>query len=119
MRATLERDGGRREPRALEAGRVALTCINTDDNVDGPLAPPTRTSQKLIASVALLRAMPEPSTTEGRNLRLETQTLIEQAAVQQARSSASRLHHSSAARGSGSARDGTPSVHAPRRNTGA
>ena len=35
--------------------------------------------------------MPEPSTTSGRNLRRETQVLIEQAAVQQSESSASRM----------------------------
>ena len=35
--------------------------------------------------------MPEPSTPSGRNLRREAQELIEQAAVQQAESSASRM----------------------------
>jgi hypothetical protein len=35
--------------------------------------------------------MPAPSTPEARNLHREVQTLIEQAAVQQAESSASRI----------------------------
>jgi hypothetical protein len=40
----------------------------------------------------LLRAMPALSTPEAQNLRREVQALIEQAAVQQAESSASRIH---------------------------
>jgi hypothetical protein len=35
--------------------------------------------------------MPEPSTPEARNLRREAQALIEQAAVQEVESSASRI----------------------------
>ena len=38
----------------------------------------------------LVRAMPEPSTTEGRRVRGELRDLLETAAVQQAESSASR-----------------------------
>ena len=45
----------------------------------------------LTAAAYLLQAMPEPSTTSGRNLRREAQMLIEQAAVQQAECSASRM----------------------------
>jgi hypothetical protein len=48
-------------------------------------------SQKLIAAATLLLAMPAPSTPEARNLHLEVQALIEQATVQQAESSASRI----------------------------
>jgi hypothetical protein len=59
-------------------------------NVDNPDAPP-RASQKLIAAATLLWAMPAPSTPEARDLHREVQVLIEQAAVQQAESSASRI----------------------------
>lgn len=55
-------------------------------------------SQKLIAAVALLGAMHEPATPEGRNLCHEVQTLIEEVARKQAESSASRMHHSSSSR---------------------
>ena len=37
--------------------------------------------EKLVAAAYLLQAMPEPSTTSGRNLRREAQVLIEQAAM--------------------------------------
>ena len=77
--------------RAQVAGRVARERILADDNVDKSLEL-KRTSQKLVAAAYLLQAMPEPSTTEGRNLRNEGKVLIEQAAVQQAESSTSRMH---------------------------
>jgi hypothetical protein len=48
-------------------------------------------SQKLITTATLLRAMPAPSTPEAPNLHREAQALIEQEAVQQAVSSASRI----------------------------
>jgi len=38
-------------------------------------------SQKITAATILLRAMPEPSTPKGRNLRKEAQALLEDAAV--------------------------------------
>jgi hypothetical protein len=69
---------------------MARDRINADFNVDNPDAPP-RASQKLIAAATLLRAMPVPSTPKARNLQREVLTLIEQAAVQQAKSSASRI----------------------------
>ena len=47
--------------------------------------------EKLVTAAYLLQAMPEPSMTSGRNLRREAQALIEQAAMQQAESSASRM----------------------------
>jgi hypothetical protein len=46
--------------------------------------------QNLAAAVILLRAMPEPSTTEGRRIQGELKNLLEDAAVQRAESSASR-----------------------------
>jgi hypothetical protein len=56
--------------------------------------------------------MRAPSTPEARNLHREAQALIEQAAVQQVESSASRMHHPSSARDDSNARDGEASVHA-------
>ena len=62
------------------AGCVAREWILADDNIDNSLDL-NRSGQKLAAAAYLLRAMPEPSTPEGRNLRQEAQVLIEQAAV--------------------------------------
>ena len=58
--------------------------------------------------------MPEPSTPSGRNLRREAQALIEQAAVQQAESSASRMRSKAPEQPGGTARqDHEVSVHTP------
>jgi hypothetical protein len=46
--------------------------------------------QNLAAAAILLRAMPEPSTTEGRRIRRELKNLLEDVAVRRAESSASR-----------------------------
>jgi hypothetical protein len=46
--------------------------------------------QNLDAAAILLRAMPEPSTTEGRRIQGELKNLLEDAAVRWAESSASR-----------------------------
>jgi hypothetical protein len=46
--------------------------------------------QNLAAAAMLLRTMPEPSTTEGRRIQGELKNLLEDAAVRQAESSASR-----------------------------
>jgi hypothetical protein len=56
--------------------------------------------------------MPAPSTPEARNLQREVQALIEQAAVQQAESSASRIRQQGDARGDEAAKGGEPSVDA-------
>jgi hypothetical protein len=88
--------------RARELGKQARDRINADFNVDDPDTP-TRASQKLIVAATLLRAMPTPSTPEARNLHREAQALIEQAAVQQAESSASRIRQQGSARGDGGA----------------
>jgi hypothetical protein len=93
-----------RGERARELGIQARDRINTNFDVDNPDTPP-RASQKLIAAATLLRAMPAPSTPEA-------QALIEQAAVQQAESSASRIRQQGDARGDGGAQGGEPSVHA-------
>jgi hypothetical protein len=55
--------------------------------------------------------MPAPSTPEVRNLHREAQALIEQAAVQQAESSASRIRQQGSARDDGGAQGPEPSVH--------
>jgi hypothetical protein len=52
--------------------------------------------------------MPAPSTPEARNLHREVQALIEQAAVQQAESSASRIRQQGDARGDGAAQGANP-----------
>jgi hypothetical protein len=61
-----------------ELGKQACEHINADFNVNNPSTPP-RSSQKLIAAVTLLRAMPAASTPEARNLHREPQALIEPA----------------------------------------
>jgi hypothetical protein len=58
--------------------------------------------------------MPAPSTPEALNLHREAQALIEQAAVQQAESSASRIRQQGDARDDGGAQGLEPSVHAGR-----
>jgi hypothetical protein len=94
-----------------ELGKQARERINTDFNVDDPNTPP-RASQKLIAAATLLRAMPAPSALEARNLHREAQVLIEQAAVQQVESSASRIRHQGSARDDGGTQSQEASVQA-------
>jgi hypothetical protein len=113
LRASMAGEGSARSERARELGIQARDRINTDFNVDNPATPP-RASQKLIAAAMLLRAMPAPSTPEARNLHREAQALIEQAAVQQAESSASRIRQQRDARDDGGAQGPEPSVHAGR-----
>ena len=98
---------------AQAAARVARERILADDNVDK--SPELKTAgEKLVAVAYLLQAMPEPSTTSGRNLRREAQALIEQAAVQQAESSASRMRSIVPKQPGGTARqDHEVSVHTP------
>ena len=57
--------------------------------------------------------MPEPSTTEGHNLRNEAKVLIEQAAVQQAESSASRMRLAVPKAGGAAHQGREASVHPP------
>jgi hypothetical protein len=111
LRASIAREASTRDGRARELGRQARDRINADFNVDNPDTPP-RASQKLIAAATLLRAMPAPSTPKARNLHREAQTLIEQAAFQQAESSASRIRQQGSARDDGGAQGPEPSVHA-------
>jgi hypothetical protein len=56
--------------------RQARERINTEFNVDDLHTPPLA-SQKLIAVATLLRAIPESSLLEARNLHREAQALVE------------------------------------------
>jgi hypothetical protein len=107
LRASMAGEASARGGRVWELGRQAHDRINADN----PDAPP-RASQKLIAATTLLRAMPAPSTPEARNLHREVQALIEQAAFQQAESSASRIRQQGDAQGDEVAQRGEASVHA-------
>jgi hypothetical protein len=111
LRASMAGEASARGERARELGIQARDRINADFNVENPDMPP-RASQKLIAAATLLRAMLAPSTPEAQNLHREAQALIEQAAVQQAESSASRIRQRGDARGDEGAQGGEPSVHA-------
>jgi hypothetical protein len=111
LRATIAGEASARGECVREAGRQARERINDDFNIDDPHTPP-KASQKLIAAATLLRAMLEPSTLEAHNLHREAQALIEQAAVQQAESSASHIRNQSNVRGDGDAHDQEASVHA-------
>jgi hypothetical protein len=87
LQASIAGEASARGEHARELGKQAYERINIDFDVDNQNTP-TRASQKLVAVTTLLRAMPAPSTPEARNLHREVQALIEQAAVQQAESSA-------------------------------
>jgi hypothetical protein len=91
-------------------GKQVRERINVDFDVDN-LNTPTRASQKLVAAATLLRAMPAPSAPEARNLHRDAQALIEQVAVQQAESSASRVHQQGSVRGDGGAQGPEASLH--------
>jgi hypothetical protein len=71
--------------------------ITDDARARLPLAS-SGVGQNLAAAEILLRAMPEPSTTEGRRIQGELKNLLEDAEVRRAESSASR-------------RQGCPSEH--------
>jgi hypothetical protein len=86
-----------------ELGIQVRDRINADFNVDNPDTPP-QAIQKLIAA----------ATPKAWNLHREAQALIEQAAVQQAESSASRIRQQGDARDDGGAQGPKPSVHAGR-----
>jgi hypothetical protein len=111
LRATIAGEASARGERAHELGRQARDRINADFDIDNPNTPP-RASQKLIATATLLRVMPAPSTPEARNLHREAQALIEQAAVQQAESSASHIRYQGSEQDDGGAQGSEASVHA-------
>ena len=87
LRAALEQERAGHCAGAREAGRVARERIMVDGREGSPLGLP-RASQKITAAALLIRAMLEPSMPEGHNLCTEAQALLEDAAVQQAESSA-------------------------------
>jgi hypothetical protein len=62
----------------------------TDDVRVRPPPASSGVGQNLAAAAMLLRAMPEPSTTEGRRIQGELKNLLEGAAARRAKSSASR-----------------------------
>jgi hypothetical protein len=111
LRASITGEASAHGECGRELGRQARGRINADFDVDNPNTP-LRASQKLIAAATLLRAMPAPSTPEARNLHHEAKALIEQAVVQQAESSASRIRQQGSARDDGGAQGPEPSVHA-------
>jgi hypothetical protein len=110
LRASMAGEAFARSGRVRELGIQACDRINADFNVNDPSTPP-RANQKLIAAATLLWAMPAPSMPEARNLHREAQALIEQAAVQQAESSASRIRQQGDAQDDGGVQGTEPSVH--------
>jgi hypothetical protein len=110
LRASITGEASARSERARELGKQAPERINADFYFDNPNTPP-RASQKLVAAATLVRAMPAPSTPEVRNLHREAQALIEQAVVQQAESSASRIRQQGSARDDRGAQGPEASVH--------
>jgi hypothetical protein len=94
------------------------------DNARARLPPASSgVGQNLAAAAILLRAMPEPSTTEGRRIQGELKNLLEDAAVRWAESSASQRqgyppeHHAATSRfmreasvHTGRTRDATPAA---------
>jgi hypothetical protein len=110
LRASITGEASARYERTRELGKQARERINTDFDVDNPSTPP-QASQKLIAVATLLRAMAAPLTPEARNLHREAQALIEQAAVQQAESSASCIRQQGSAWDEGGAQGPEASVH--------
>jgi hypothetical protein len=78
LRASIAREASAHDEHVHELGKQARECIDADFNVNDPNTPPC-TSQKLIAAVMLLWAMPAP---EAQNLHREVQALVEQAVVQ-------------------------------------
>jgi hypothetical protein len=76
LRASIVGEASACGERVRELGKQAHERINADFDVNHP-STPQRASQKLIAAVTLLRAMPAPSTLEAQNLHREAQALIE------------------------------------------
>jgi hypothetical protein len=111
LRASIAGEASARGERVRELGKQARERINADFNVDDPNMP-SRASHKLIVAATLLRAMPTPLTPEARNLHRKAQALIEQAVVQHAESSESRIRHQGSARDNGGAQGQEVSVHA-------
>jgi hypothetical protein len=91
LRQTIGHERAGRAP-AGEARHLAQDVqhrITDDARARLPLAS-SGVGQNLAAAAILLRAMPKPSTTEGRRIQGELENLLEDAAVRRAESSASR-----------------------------
>jgi hypothetical protein len=110
LHASIAREASVRGERGRELGKQARERINADFDINNPNTPP-RASQKLIAASTLLRAMAAPSMPEVQNLHREAQALIEEAAVQQAESSASRIRQQGSAQDDRGAWGPEASVH--------
>jgi hypothetical protein len=108
--ASIAGEASDRGERVCELGKQSRERIDIDFNVDDPNTPP-HASQKLVAAATLLRAMPALSSPEARNLHREAQALIEQADVQQAESSASRMCQPGNVQDDGDARGREASAH--------
>jgi hypothetical protein len=94
-------------PPARDNNRRANEGTNVGTNADAN-APPLfrRSSQNLTAATMLLRGCSEPATSEERRVRQQLKALLEDAAAQQAESSALRQR-------SECGRAGAPSTHGP------
>jgi hypothetical protein len=110
LRASIAGEAFARGERVRELGKQAHERINVDFNVDDPNTP-SRASQKLVTDATMLQALPTLSSPEARNLHHEAQTLIEQAAVQQAESSASRMRQLGSVRDEGNTQCREASAH--------
>ena len=84
----------------MEARNVHRRINNDEGSEQPPIF--NRDSQNVATAAMLVRAMPEPSTTEGRRVHGELRDLLETAVVQQAKSSTSRRRENISKR---------PSVH--------
>jgi hypothetical protein len=111
LRASITGEASARGERVRKMGKQAYERINVDFNVDDPSTPP-RASQKLVTAATLLRAVPALSSPEARILHHEAQALIEQAAIQQAESSTSRMRQPGSVRDYGNTQGSEASAHA-------
>jgi hypothetical protein len=91
LRQNIGQEGAGRAP-AGEARHLAQDVQHRIANDVRARLPPacSRVGQNLAAAAILLRAMPEPSTTEGRRIQGELKNLLEDVAVRRAESSTSR-----------------------------
>jgi hypothetical protein len=91
LRQNIRQEWAGRAP-AGEARHLAQDVQHRTADAARARLPPASSGvgQNLAAAAILLRAMPEPSTTEGRRIQGEIKNLLEDAAVRRAESSASR-----------------------------
>ena len=114
LRETLEQDqpargdGGAATRRARDVNRRIIEDAGGDN-------PPifSTASQNVMAAALLLRAMPEPSTPEGRRVRQGLRGLLEQAVVQNVESSVSQSHDTRARRLGDQPPNKAPTVQGP------